>query len=245
MDRACHLVGRHGLVTKVIEDIYTPRAEDVAAHIPQVQTQVRPGATPGNSSMISATVASLPPSLTLTLSPSELDAVRNLALPTSQRLHLSLSEAFCTEIATCLHPSVALRALSTKFFGVAVRLLLRLESHAAMTAEVPTPSFPKSALTAMLLQQNSTQNNISGASMSTPLKSNPTLSPAASTTAHSSGQSALATASIDDLVFLASDLNTLTGWIGTTFAPLAERALGVAAESDKVIFVMTIVCYSK
>ena len=214
--------------------------------MPQVQTQVRPGATPGNGgSMISATAPSLPPSLTLTLGPSELDAVRILALPTSQRLHLSLSEAFCMEIATCLHPSVALKALSTKFFVVAVRLLLRLESHAAMTAEVSTPSFPKSALTAMLLQQNSTHSNMSGTSMTTPLKGNPsytTPSPAAGTPAHSSIQSALVTASIDDLVFLASDLNTLTGWIETIFTPLAEKALGLPAGSDKVILKTTIAC---
>lgn len=220
-----------------MEDIYSPKTEEISTHVNQILTQTRPGATPGHGPVVSAVLISQPPSLTLTLSSSELQAVRTLALPTSPQLHLSLSEAFCTEIATCLHPSVALRALSTRFFVVAIRLIIRFEAHAAVTAEVPTPSFPKSALTALLLQQNGAHSNISGTPMSTPIKGTPsytTPSPVAGTSGHSASQPPVIAASIDDLVLLASDLDTLTCWLGATFAPLAEKALGLTIGTDKV-----------
>ena len=230
MDHACNLVCQHGLVTKVIDDIYNPREHN---NISSAQFQVGPAATPGNAPVVATVVAVHPPALTLTLSPSELQALRSSVLPPSLKLHLSLSEIFCVEIATCLHSSVALRALSTKFFILAIRLVLRFEAHAAVTAEVPTPSFPKSALMALLQQQNG-PSNISSTPMSTPVKGVPSYAPVPSPMASNTVQSPVASASIDDLVLLASDLHTLTEWLGATFGPLAETALRLPAGGAKV-----------
>jgi hypothetical protein len=209
-------------VTKVIEDVYHTRAED-APLSSKVTTS-----TEHISSSSAAVVPSHPPplSLTLTLSLPELQALRAADLPPAKQLHLSLSEAFCTEIATCLHPSVALRALSSRFFALSIRLVMRLEAHAAIVAEVPTPSFSKSSL-ALLMQHQGTAPTMAPSNMSasTPVKTMP----------QSHGTAA---ASIDDLVLLALDLDTLSDWLVSSFGPLAARALGVSLgpldEADKV-----------
>ena len=167
LDYACQLVGQHGLVTKVIEDIYNRRVEDTPPHAPHIgQVQVKVGVAPPNTPIVTAVVVPHPAhsSLTLTLSPSELLAVRALALPPSQTLHLSISEAFCVEMATCLSPTVALRALSTRFFVLAIRLVMRFEAYAAVTAESPTPSFNKSALAAQMQQQSGANGSSSSSS---------------------------------------------------------------------------------
>jgi hypothetical protein len=218
-------------VTKVIEDVYHTKAEDAP-----LSSKV----TATTDQISAATVVpSLPPplSLTLTLSLPELQALRAADLPPAKQLHLSLSEAFCTEIATCLHPSVALRALSARFFALSIRLVMRLEAHAAIAAEVPTPSFSKSSL-ALLMQHQGTAPTMPPSSMSasTPVKTIPTPNSTPSTMPQSHGTAA---ASIDDLVLLALDLDTLSGWLMSSFGPLAARALGVSLdpldEADKVI----------
>lgn len=218
----CQLVGQHGLVTKVIEDIYLTRADDAplpskaiatTEHMPGTATALAPSHLPSLS-------------LTLTLSSPELQALRAADLPPANQLHLSLSEAFCTEIATCLHPSVALSALSSRFFALSIRLVMRLEAHAAIAAEVPTPSFSKSSL-ALLMQHQGTTPTLSPTNMSTstPVKTLPTPNSTPSTIPQSHGTAA---ASIDDLVLLALDLDTLSDWLQTSFGPIAARALGVS-----------------
>ena len=71
--------------------------------------------------------------------------------------------------------------------------------------------------------------------MITPVKSaNPSVvSPASTTPSHTgSSTTPAASASIDDLVLLATDLDTLTGWLVGTFGPLAEKALGLGTGSS-------------
>ena len=187
-------------MTKVIDDVYHLSTED--------------GEPPA------------PVNLTLTLSVTELQALRAADLPAARQLHLSLSEAFCTEIATCLHPSVALRALSSTFFALSIRLVMRLEAHAAIVAEVPTPSFSKSSLAILMQHQGAAPTMApSSMSMNTPVKSSATPNSTPLTVPQSQGT---ASASIDDLVLLALDLDTLSDWLWSSFGSLAARALGVS-----------------
>lgn len=229
LDRVCELVGLHGLVTKVMEDVYTSKAETAFVPIAAVQPKTLSTSTPGNiHSVGTVAVSTHAGSLTATLSPSELTELRGRYLPATCQLHLPISEAFCIEIATCLHSSVALRALSAKFFALSVRLVMRLEAHAAVVAEVATPSFSKTNL-AQLIQQHQHQATMSSGSthaMSTPMKA-PVPVPSSTPSTHTTSQSSTATSSIDDLVLLALDMETLSDWIFTSFGPLAETALGI------------------
>ena len=209
-------------MTKVIEDVYPNSAGD--APLPSKVT----AGTEQTSLSGTAVAVPHPPSLslTLTLSLPELQALRAADLPPAKQLHLSLSEAFCIEIATCLHPSVALRALSSRFFALSMRLVMRLEAHAAIAAEVPTPSFSKSSL-ALLMQHQGAVPTMTSSSMSTstPVKTLATPNSTPSTVPQNHGTAA---ASIDDLVLLALDLDALSDWLLSSFGPLAARALGVS-----------------
>lgn len=178
-----------------------------AVYSQKVESMPVPVVTPGSKTdrdIPVPPVVSSTPTLTLTLNPLELEALRTIALPSSQNLHLSLSEVFCIEIATCLHPSVALRALSTRFFTLALRLVMRYEAHAAVTAEVSTPSFSKAILTQLMLQSSKGESTKEGGP-------GPDI------------QKAIAT--IDDLILLAVDLETVAVWLGHTFLGVVENTL--------------------
>jgi hypothetical protein len=75
---------------------------------------------------------------------------------------------------------------------------MRYEAHAAVTAEVSTPSFSKAVLTQLILQ--STKGSGPG----------PTSGPDTPNT-----QKVIA--SIDDLILLAADLDTVAMWLSNTF----------------------------
>lgn len=236
LDRVCHLVEQHGLITKVLEDVYSlhPMHESgsvvAAATVPQISLSGTPG--PGLASML-ATSAYNSPSIALapTLTAAELQSLRSIDLSSIKNLNLSLSEAFCIEMSTCLHSSVALRALSTRFFALSVRLVMRLEAHAAVMAEVATPSFSKASLTVLIQQQQQRQLQNGGVPSivmtpsSTPSKA--LMTPASISSSLPSAHSNIATASVDDLVLLAFDLDTVATWLGTHFGPLAAKALGI------------------
>ena len=236
LDRVCHLVEQHGLITKVLEDVYSldPTHESGSMTAFPALSQMSVSGTPGlGAASGHAGAAYQSPSIALapTLSTTDLKSLRSIDLSTIKHLNLSLSEAFCIEISTCLHPSVALKALSTRFFALSVRLVMRLEAHAAVMAEVATPSFAKANLTILIQQQQQRQLQNGGASsipmtpISTPSKALAT--PASISSSLPSAQSSIASASVDDLVLLAFDLDTISSWLWTHFGPLAEKALGV------------------
>ena len=236
LDRVCHLVEQHGLITKVLEDVYSldPTHESGSVTAVPAVSQTALSGTPGPGAASGhAGAAYQSPSIALapTLSTTDLKSLRSIDLSTIKHLNLSLSEAFCIEISTCLHPSVALKALSIRFFALSVRLVMRLEAHAAVMAEVATPSFTKASLTILIQQQQQRQlqnggaQSISISPISTPSKTLAT--PASISSSLPSAQSSIASASVNDLVLLAFDLDTISSWLWTHFGPLAERALGV------------------
>jgi hypothetical protein len=235
LDRVCHLVEQHGLITKVLEDVYSldPTHESGSVTAVPAVSQMSLSGTPGPGAASGhAGAAYQSPSIALapTLSTTDLKSLRSIDLSTIKHLNLSLSEAFCIEISTCLHPSVALKALSTRFFALSVRLVMRLEAHAAVMAEVATPSFTKASLTILIQQQQQRQVQNGGAPsipmtpISTPSKALAT--PASISSSLPSAQSSIASASVDDLL-LAFDLDTISSWLWTHLGPLAEKALGV------------------
>ena len=224
------------MITKVLEDVYSlhPTLESssvtAVAAVPQISLSGTPG--PGYPSGHAPAAYQSPSSaLAPTLSTTELQSLRSIDLSTIKHLHLSLSEAFCIEISTCLHSSVALRALSTRFFALSARLVMRLEAHAAVMAEVATPSFPKASLTILIQQQQQRQlqNGSAPSTIMTPSStpSKALATPASISSSFPSAQSSIATASVDDLVLLAFDLDAIASWLWTHFGPLAEKALGI------------------
>jgi hypothetical protein len=159
---------------------------------------------------------------------------------------LPVTETFLTELVTCVHPSSALRAVAAELFSLALRLVVRFEALAAIAAETPTPSFPKSALAALLHQL---QTNAAAAASNKEATAAAAAATAAAATAAgkdpaqhaaaatSGGSVALKTvgtlpmaapASADDLMLLAADLAVVAGWLTGPFVGLVDNVLRAA-----------------
>ena len=149
---------------------------------------------------------------------------------------LPVSEVFLTELVTCVHPSAALSAVAADLFSLALRLVVRYEAFAAIAAETPTPSFPKSAMAALLhqLQANASAaaaNKEAAAAAAVAAGGKDGVQPAAASSGAALALKAVGTlpmaapASIDDLMLLTADLAVVAGWLTGPFVGLVENVI--------------------
>lgn len=136
--------------------------------------------------------------------------------------HLPLITCFAIEISTCLHNTVLLNALGAKLFSFAMKIVYRLEAQIVYMLDVSVDA-----------NSSDEQNKLK-----TPLKRNPSsmISPHPPTPANEVGADiATPNCSIEELVLLTADLNSIAEWLEKHFTSYAEKALGYSKVEGNIL----------
>jgi hypothetical protein len=188
--------------------------------------------------------------LTGTLSPTEIAALRRDWGIDDANLHLPLTLAVAVEMSTCLHDSVVLPSLTSKFLGLALRLLLRLEVYVVASVAISTARNPSGASSCANLIDSAggciqvaeghphptaaldqSVSPAKGHIISQPSTPQPQISSQISTIGRSSGT---AGPSMDELALLVSDLSALEKWLLGRFMHRASSVLASPSNAAAV-----------
>lgn len=211
IEKACYVSAKHGLSSSISRNLIT-----VMYHGGEDEKDSKK-ALGGEMATVSYINSHI--SHAVTLNVQDYQQLRNEILQylNNVEFQCSIFTLFTVELTACLHSTVVLSPLSSKFFAFILRILQRLEAQVAAVSGVHTPSFGKLTVDQIKQSVLQTMNKTASSSAKTPTDATTEKESATSTSALAGAVSPMANVpliqSADELMLLVQDLLAFETWM--------------------------------